>query len=173
MNKTIKVVLITIIALLAITTIVNAATPSEELVSYIKSQGGKYITDSHIVKIERYLKDYPVSETEKNQLKEKIDAAKAIVDQSGVNNLKNLSKADKEKLKTIANEAAAIVNVNLVFKKDSVEIYKNGKLIENIYFNEKLSSTGSQISILEVSSVAIIALATVAFLVRKNANAKQ
>ena len=63
MKKTIKVVLITIVALLAITTIVNAATPSEELVSYIKSQGGKYITNSHIVKIERYLKDYPVSES--------------------------------------------------------------------------------------------------------------
>ena len=132
MKKTIKVVLITIVALLAITTIVNAATPSEELVSYIKSQGGKYITNSHIVKIERYLKDYPVSESEANQLKEKIDSAKAIVEASGVSNVKNLSKADKEKLKTIANEAAAIIDVNLVFKEDSVVIYKNGKAIEVI-----------------------------------------
>lgn len=173
MRKAIKVILIAMVAILAITTIVKAVTPSEELVSYIKSQGGKYISNSNMVKIERYLKDYPVSQGEADQLKTKIDAAKAIIDASGVNNLKDLSKEDKEKLKTIANEAAAIINVSLVFKEDSVEIYKNGKLIENVYFYEKLSNTGNQLNLVGIAPVAIFALATVVFLARKSAKVEK
>ena len=102
-----------------------------------------------------------------------IDAAKAIIDASGVNNLKDLSKEDKEKLKTIANEAAAIINVSLVFKEDSVEIYKNGKLIENVYFYEKLSNTGNQLNLVGIAPVAIFALATVVFLARKSAKVEK
>lgn len=167
MKQTIKIILVAIMAVLAITTMVKAATPSEELVSYIKTEGGSYISNSNMVKIERYFKDYPVSASEAEQIKGKIKEAKAVVQASGVKDLNNLSKEDKEKLKSIANEVAAIINVNLVFKNGSVEIYKNGKLIENVYFSEKLSYTGNKINILGISTVAIFALATGVFLVRK------
>lgn len=167
MKQTMKIILIAIIAILAITTVAKAATPSEDVVSYIKSQGGNYISNANMVKIERYLKDYPVSASEAEKIKGKVDEAKEVVKAAGVKDLSKLSKADQEKLKSIANEVATIINVNLVFKNGSVEIYKNGKLIENVYFSEKLSYTGNEMNLLGISTVAIFALATGVFVVRK------
>ena len=38
----------------------------------------------------------------------------------------------KNKIKTIANEAASIVGLTLTFKNGTVEIYKDGKRIEEL-----------------------------------------
>ena len=78
------------------------------------------------------------------------------------------------KLKSIANSAAAIIDVKLVFKKNTVEIYDNaGKLIETIGQNNgKLAYTGNNVNVvLTTSVIAIIALAiTVA--TKRNSNEK-
>jgi hypothetical protein len=52
---------------------------------------------------------------------------------AGTTDYSKLTDAQKDKLKSIANSAAAIIDVKLVFKKNTVEIYDNaGKLIETI-----------------------------------------
>lgn len=171
MKKSLKFLIIVIGILLLTTTFVNATTPSEDFVSYIKNKQKKYISDADIVRIERYLKEYPVTENEVEQLKQKIDSAISIVDNSGVKDFKKISESDKEKLKSIANEAATIVDVRLVFKEDSVEIYKNGKRIEIVQFNShKLSYTGrkSEFDKIETIAIAIFALAITGLSIRKN-----
>jgi len=174
MKKTLRILIILIVALWLTTTLVKAETPSESLVSYIRGKQKKYISNADIVRIERYLKEYPITEEEAESLKQKIDVAISIVENSGVKDFKKISKTDKEKLKEIANEAATIINVNLVFKEDAVEIYKNGKRIESVQFDShKLSYTGHEIYIVETLIIAIIALAIIANSIRKNAKVSE
>ena len=63
---------------------------------------------------------------------------------------------------SIATSAAEIIDVKLVFKKGTVEIYDNtGKLIETIGNNNgKLAYTGNNVNVvLTTSVIAVIALA--------------
>ncbi len=94
------------------------------------------------------------------------------MDNAGVKDFNKLSKEQKAEIKTIANQAASIVDVTLTYKSGSVEIYKNGKLIETVTnHNGKLAYTGNNNLGLVVSSIAVIALASVAVARKKLANA--
>ncbi len=170
MKKIMISILISLVIILSMTSIVSAVT-TDELLDYLRTQGGSYITESDIVRIERYFKEYPISEEQADQLKTKIDEAKAVVDAVG-GDLRNLTSADKDKLKGIANEVATIIDINLVFKKNSVDIYKNGKLIEtaSLEGNQILVYTGNESNknVLLISGVAILVLATGTILVRKS-----
>ena len=85
---------------------------------------------------------------------------------------KNYQNQKKAQLKTLASEAASIVGATVSFKADTVEIYKDGKLIETIGNNSgKLAYTGNNNIALVVSSIAVIALASVAIARKKLANA--
>ena len=84
------------------------------------------------------------------------------MEQAGTKDYNKLTTAQKEQLKSIANSAASIVNVKLVFKNGYVEIYDNaGKLIETVGQNNgKLAYTGNNVNVvLTTSVIAIIALA--------------
>ena len=79
-----------------------------------------------------------------------------------ITNYNNDDEKLKDQLKSIANSAASIVDVKLVFKKGTVEIYDNkGKLIETVGQNNgKLAYTGNNVNVvLTTSVIAIIALA--------------
>ena len=82
----------------------------------------------------------------------------------GVTKYDDLSTAKKEELKDIANEAATELDVSLVFKTKTVEIYKNGENILTISSNNgTLAYTGSNMGTVigVVSLTALIALAVV------------
>ena len=94
------------------------------------------------------------------------------MDEAGTTDYKSLSADKKAELKSLANEAASIVGATLSFTANSVEIYKDGKLIETIGNNGgKLAYTGNNNIVLVVSSIAVIALASVAVARKKLANA--
>ncbi|MBR3153152.1 MAG: hypothetical protein IKF52_06115 [Clostridia bacterium] len=173
--KKIVVSALFIVVILTVSTMVKAAS-AEDAINYVKTQGGSYITESDLVRIERHFKEYPITEEQGDQLKTKVDAAKAVLDNSGKAKIKDLSKEDKDKLRSIANEAAAILDLNLVFKGDICEIYKDGKLIETAYLknNQILVYTGNDEettnkNVLAIYLVAIIALATGTLYVGKRA----
>ena len=92
---------------------------------------------------------------------------------AGTTKYSKLTSEEQARIKTIANEIANIIDVTLVLRADSVEVYKNGKLIETVTFSNtgKLAYTGNNNIVLVVSSIAIIALATVAVARKKVANA--
>jgi len=81
---------------------------------------------------------------------------------AGTTDYSKLTDAQKDQIKSIANSAADIIDVKLVFKKNTVEIYNNaGKLIETIGNNNgKLAYTGNNVNVvLTTSVIAVIALA--------------
>ncbi len=174
MKKILKISLV--IGLLLLINISNVeAVVSSQLADKLYSMGARYgLTASHKLQIERYLSDYPVTEEEANAIISKANEAIAIMEESGITDIKQLSSADKNKIVSLANEAANIVGVTLKFNSDSVSVYKDGKLINQITSEAasgKLAYTGNNIyKILVVSSVAI-ALIAIIYNKEKKANA--
>ena len=170
-NKLLAIALIVIMLMMTFATAVFATT-SDEVGSKWYAKGKKYgMTSADKVKIERFLSENPVTDAEADAILAKADEAIAIVEESGVTDLSKLTTAQKNQLKEIAKSAAEIVNVTLVFKTSSVEIYKNGKLIETVTANNgKLAYTGNNLNmILVVSTISIIALAITVAAKRTNA----
>ena len=174
MKKSLLISILTAVIVLACATFANAATTAT-LADELYSKGSKYgMTSADKVKIERYLSENTVTDEQANAIVAKADEAIAVMEAAGTTDYSKLTDAQKDKLKSIANSAAAIIDVKLVFKKNTVEIYDNaGKLIETIGQNNgKLAYTGNNVNVvLTTSVIAIIALAiTVA--TKRNSNEK-
>ena len=91
------------------------------------------------------------------------------MEDAGKTNINSLTNEEKNQLKAKANEAASILGLTLTFKSGTVEIYKNGKLIDTVGASNsgKLVYTGNNTSaILVVSSIVAVAL-TANFVARK------
>ena len=164
MKKTLAIVLLAIIAVMALATGVNAAT-SSTLADELYAKGSKYgMTSADKVKIERYLAENPVTDAQANELLAKADEAIAVMGKAGVTSYDKLTTAQKNEIKSIATEAAKTIDLKLVFKTKSVEIYNNaGKLVETVTNNSgKLAYTGNTVNVvLAVSAVAVLAVATI------------
>ena len=162
----IATILFVMVAVFA-TTMVNAATGTE-LPSLIYSKGSKYgVTESHKVKMERYLSKHPATDAQADAVMAKVDEVVSVLENAGVTNIGKLSSADLKKVQDLATEAAAILNVKISWDGAKVTIYYNGKVEDVLDFNDKLSYTGNESNIaLVVSSVAVVALAA-GFIARK------
>lgn len=174
MKKSLLISILTAVIVMAYATFANAATTAT-LADELYSKGSKYgMTSADKVKIERYLSENTVTDEQANAIVAKADEAIAVMEAAGTTDYSKLTDAQKDKLKSIANSAASIIDVKLVFKKNTVEIYDNaGKLIETIGQNNgKLAYTGNNVNVvLTTSVIAIIALAiTVA--TKRNSNEK-
>ena len=92
---------------------------------------------------------------------------------AGTTNINDLTSEQKDQLKALANEAASIIGLTLVFKSGTVEMYKDGTLIETLGLESgKLAYTGNSVNtVLVVSSVAVVALAAGLIARKKFANA--
>ena len=172
MKKFLTIAVLVVIFATMMMGVVNAATTTES-VEAIYAIGSKYgMTSADKVKLERFIADNDVTEDQASQLLTKMQEAEKVMVNAGVTEYSKLKKKKKNQLKTIANEAAGIVEVSLTFKKGAVEVYKNGKLIETITNNNgKLAYTGNETSVVLIaSSIAVIALAAVA--IKRTAVAK-
>ena len=147
---------------MACATLVNAATTAT-LADELYAKGKKYgMTSADKVKVERYLSENTVTDEQANAIVAKADEAIAVMEAAGTTDYSKLTDAQKDQVKSIANSAADIIDVKLVFKKNTVEIYNNaGKLIETIGNNNgKLAYTGNNVNVvLTTSVIAVIALA--------------
>lgn len=148
-------------------------TGSKDLADALYNMLSKYgMTNADKVKVERYVADYKVTDAQAEKVVAQAEKAVAIMDKAGKTNYTELSNSDKAELKSIANEAANILDVTLTFDGSKVKVYKNGKLLDVIrQENGKLVYTGNNNIVLVVSSIAVIALATVAVARKKLANA--
>lgn len=172
MKKLLTISILAVMLILATVTGVNAATNSN-LASTLYNMGAKYgMTSADRVRIQRYLNDYPVTDAEANAIVAKAQEAINVMEAEGVTNYKDLSAEKKEQVKSIANSAASIAGATLVFGTSSVDVYKDGKLIENVSYNSgKLAYTGSNNTVLAVSSIAVMALVAAVIARKKLANA--
>ena len=173
MKKTLAGILLCIMLVTLLATTVSAVS-TDEMIEKVYEMGVKYgLTSADKVKMERFFADNPVTEAQADQLVAKAEEAVAIMEEAGVTNIKELTTEQKNQLKTVANEAASIVGVSLVFKAGAVEIYKDGQLVETITSNNgTLAYTGNTMNIvLVVSSIAIIALGIAVVARKRLANA--
>lgn len=169
MKKTLTISLLAIITIMALATGVNAAT-SSTLADELYAKGSKYgMTSADKVKIERYLKENPVTDAQANEILTKADEAIAVMEKAGVTNYDKLTKAQKNEVKSIATEAAKIVDLKLVFNKKSVAIYnKDGKLVETVSnTNGKLAYTGNVVNVVVLATTVVALVAVSAVVARK------
>ena len=118
------------------------ATTETELANKLYAIGSRYgATAADKVKIERYLADNDVTSDEADAIIAKAQEAAAIMDQAGVTDPRKLPADKKEKLKSIANQAASIIGATLVFTHDGVAVYKNGKLIDVVSIGAGVATT--------------------------------
>ena len=172
--KKLLMIMSIIITVMLIAAINVKAASNTELINTVYNIGSKYgLTSADKVKIERYLADNPVTEQEADSLISKAEEIDAIMKEAGVTDPTKLSQADKDRIQSIANEAASILKVSLVIKNGNVEIYKDGKLIENVSINNgKLAYTGNNnYVIFGISAVAIVALVIVCIMKKRKINA--
>lgn len=163
MRKFVTIAILFVMVAMVATTTVNAM-GSADLANKLYAIGEKYgLTSADKVRIERYFNQYPATDAEAEQLIAKANEAAKVMDAENVTDITKLSANGKEQLKTIATEAAKVVNATVKFNAKSIEVYKDGKLVETITLsNGKLAYTGNSVNaILVVSSVAIIALVAV------------
>lgn len=162
MKKILTISMILIMLVMLGATTVKAVT-TETLAEEIYTKGKAYgMTASDKVKMERYLTENPVTEAEAKEIMTKVENAEKIMKDLGAKNYDDLTKAQKNQLKDIAVSAAEIIDVKLVFKQGTVDIYNNeGKLIETVTENNgKLAYTGNSVNVfLVVSVIAVFALA--------------
>lgn len=175
MKKVLTIATLCVMLVMAFATIANAAT-SAELADKLYAKGEKYgMTAADKVKVERYLSENPVTDAQADAVLAKADEAIAVMEKAGVTDYTKLTAAQKNEIKAIAQAAAELIDVKLVFKAGTVEIYnKDGKLIETVSLNGgKLAYTGNNIStVVGVSAIAIIALAIGVVTKKRIANAK-
>lgn len=142
---------------------VNATTADS--VNEIYTIGSKYgMTENDKQQLQNFIDRNEITEAQATKLVEKAKEAEAVMTAAGKTNYSDLTTAQKDQLKSIANSAASEVGVSLVFKTQSVEIWKNGKKLMVVTNHDgKLAYTGNSLNIvaITVSSVAAIALAAV------------
>lgn len=162
-----KKVLISIILILTILMVMIGSTKAtketlaDELYAKFKEYGA---TEAEKVKVERYLSENDVTEEQARQILNKADEIIEVIKTENVKDVTKLSKEAKSKIKKIAQEAASIIELKLVFYKNKVEIYSSkGKLIEVISISNagKLAYTGNNLLNSTVCLVILMALVTI------------
>lgn len=163
MKRLFVIVTIAVMLLGILAVSVNAATTDS--VNEIYTIGSKYgMTENDKQQLQNFIDRNEITEAQATKLVEKAKEAEAVMTAAGKTKYSELTTAQKDQLKSIANSAASEVGVSLVFKTNSVEVWKNGKKLMVITNNEgKLAYTGNTLNIvaITVSSVAAIALAAV------------
>lgn len=194
MKKLLTISILFVMVLAMCTSIVSATTKAE-LPDQLFAIGSKYgATASDKIKIERYIADNDLTDAQATAIVAKAKEIAAIMDAAGVTDPTKLSAEDKAKVKSIANEAASIAGVSLVFKSNDVEIYKNGKKLDSVKSplsgpasgssngssassakttsGKKLVYTGSNSYVaIAAGSIAVVALATIVIIKKKVVNA--
>ena len=142
---------------------VNATTADS--VNEIYTIGSKYgMTENDKQQLQNFIDRNGITEAQAAKLVEKAKEAEQVMTSAGKTKYSELTTAEKDKLKAIANSAASEVGVSLVFKAKSVEIWKDSKKLLVVTNNEgKLAYTGntSNVVAIAVSSIAVVALAVI------------
>lgn len=173
MKRTLTVVILFVMLVSLLATGVSAVS-TDEMIEKVYNMAVPYgATSADKVKMERFFADNPITDEQADQIVAKAEEAVALMQSAGVTSVKDLTVDQKNQLKSIANEAASIVGVSLVFRAGTVEIYKDGKLVETLTSSTgTLAYTGNTMNIvLVVSSIAIIALGTAVIARKRLANA--
>ena len=177
MKKLLTISILVALVLILACTMVKATTESE-LEAYSKQThtiAGKTVKleADKVVKVERYLSTHDVTDEQATAVKAKIDEAKALLNKAGVADYTKMSRANKQELLKIGQEAAKALGLTMTYNASErrVEIYEGTKMLDSQPISEDiLVQTGSNnIVYVVLATVAIIAVAGVAVISVKKA----
>ena len=116
--KKIKIIVAMLIAIIIMGTANVFAATTNELINEVYSIGSKYgLTNSDKVKIERYLRDNPVTEAEADKLIEKAKEIDSIMQKAGTTDITKLSEEDKSKNKRNSRRGSKYFKSYINYKK--------------------------------------------------------
>lgn len=146
---------------------VNATTTDS--VNEIYTIGSKYgMTENDKQQLQNFIDRNEITEAQATKLVEKAKEAEAVMTAAGKTKYSDLTSAQKDQLKSIANSAASEVGVSLVFKTNSVEIWKNGKKLMVVTNNDgKLAYTGNSLNVIAITASSVAAIALAAVIIKK------
>lgn len=160
MKKLISIAILFVMIVALSTTMVNAAT-SDTLPDELYAIGKQYgMTENDRVKMQQYLRQYPLSDADCNTILDLAKQAQQIMVENNTTDVKTLSKDLKARLRELATEAATVAGVTLDFKSERIDVYKDGEKIYSIKDGSNLVQTGSSNLVYVVlAGIAIIAIA--------------
>ena len=171
MKKVLNIMLVFVVLFFCNITVSNAAT-NEELINYATKSFDVNGTSVSLkaadkVKVKRYLEKYPVTSEAADQIIAKIDEGIAVLKSAKVTDPTKLSKAQKQELLAIGQQAAKIAGAELTYdaKSDAISIYREGVLVDQATTNDALVQTGSNNYSYVVYAIAGVVVFAVAGLV--------
>ncbi len=168
-----KKILVVLVALFIGLVSVNAMTESEleeKLTKQYTANGLTWeATDSQKVLVRRYLDQYEVSSADADYIASKLDAAIAIIKNSGVKDLKNLSRADKDKIIALVADVSANTSVKAAIIKGDLVVYVPNT--NDVFAKEEINPKNGDVvqtnSNLTIAIAGVISVLGVAVAVRK------
>lgn len=178
MRKVFKIALVFVIVLFCSVTAVKAAT-NADLISYAKKNydiNGKTYTlkAADQVKVERILKQYPVTDEQAEEIIGMIDEGVNVLRKADITDPTKLTKADKDRLLDLGQKAAKVAGFELTYdaNTDALSLYREGVLVDQATTSDALVQTGSKdysYIVYAVAGVAVIAIAGfVVYTAKKN-----
>ncbi len=176
MKKLISIAVLFVMVAVLATTIVNAeGVTRNTLADELYAIGSKYgLTKENKVEIERYIKEYNVTDKQASEVYAKATQAVSELEAAGITDIKDVTPELKSRLVSLANSAAEVVGAKLTLANGKLDVVgPDGKLFTTLTYKDgKLVYTGNNVNtVLVVSSVAVLALATAFVAKRKMANA--
>lgn len=179
MKKVLTAMLLVAI-LLGCVSCVNAATEDELLAAVSKTYtiAGKQvkIAEGDLVKVERYLSKYDILPENCDGIIERINKAVDTLNKAETMDPSKLDQSVKDEVLSLAQEAATLAGATLTYDAATgvASVYRNGELYDSAtvesYF-EFAHSGNNYMAYVVASVVAIIAVATVAYVKKVRANA--
>lgn len=173
MKNILKISLFVIVIILSLVSASNAAS-EEELIAYLSKSfdiaGEKVNVPSQYIKeAKRYVDTYEISADAADKIIVKIDECISVMNTAGQKDVNKLSKAQKQKLLILAQEAAKNINATISYSKGNIIVTgEDGKKFGSYPVgNNKFAKTGVDYTLYITAGVAIIAIAIGIIMYRK------
>jgi len=165
--KKVLTVMITIVMLVSLVTVVNAATPNEDMRAFLAGSftvcgSTVKLSDTELVKVDKYLSTHTLTAEQVTDVKAGINDIVTYINNTGVKSVDKLTDAQKQTVLNKASDTAAVLNLTVSYdsKNQTLNVYENNTLVDTVSLTKKLPTTGGQVVMpLAFSVLAIIAIA--------------
>ena len=167
MKKILAISILAMLVLMLVCTVVKATTQSE-LEEYLLGSvtiNGKEVslTSAEKKQVKDYLASHKLTDAQATTIKTKVDECINVMKNAGVTQVQNLKTADKQKLLSIAQEAAAAINLK-VDTSTGVVTDEAGNVVFTLPEGKLVQTGSSNIAYVVIAGLAIIAVVgTVAY----------
>ena len=123
-------------------------------------------TADQIVQIERYLAQNDISSADADYIATKVDAAITVMESGSATTIKNMTSAEKERIKTILNEVAQNTSVKLTVSKGEITVYNTDNTVFSKVTESAVKYTNNTTTLV-ITIAGVIVLAGVVIAARK------